>query len=282
MGNVVLGVDDFSTGSMQNLERFTMMGGAVENVDVRSEAHLYQCFAEIKPESVIHLAANASITLSEERPVNDLFINAIETLNVINLCKKFNVKHFIFSSTSAVYAETKSTLHESSDILPASPYGVSKMAAEMYIRSRMEHYVIFRFANIYGPRQQPIGQNQLISRAIRHFKYGDEFHVNGDGKQKRDYLFVGDVIRAINNVLSDGVKGTFNLGSGVSSSVNDVLGILEQLYDVKGYPWKHTSINDPRKNVQMNISSVKSKLGWKPATSLVEGIRCTKQWWDER
>lgn len=281
-GHEVTAVDNYSTGRSENLASFILAGGKVRLEDIRHLSGMFEIFMEAKPEVVIHFAANASISLSEAEPSHDLMVNGIGTLNMIHLCNKLKVKKFIFSSTSAVYAETDSELSESSEIRPASPYGVSKMAAEMYIRSCLENYVIFRFSNIYGPRQQPIGENQLIARAIRHFKYGDDFSVNGKGDQKRDFLYVGDVIQAISNVLMGGIKGTFNLGFGKSVTVNDVLGTIEQLYEVRGYPWLHNTNCDPRKIVRMNVSAIKHKLGWKPSVSLLEGIRCTKQWWDEK
>lgn len=281
-GNDVLAIDNFWTGKLDNLAEFVSRGGSVHNVDVRSHDEIINIFMNFKPDAVVHLAAQASISTSQLNPVQDLAINGIGVLSIINACLRFRVRNLIYSSTSAVYEETNSSLHESSSISPSSPYGVSKYAAELYVRSMIKNHVIFRFANIYGPRQQPIGTNQLIPRAIRHFKYGDNFCVFGDGKQKRDYLYVKDVAEAISSALSDEIGGTFNLGSGVSTSTNDILGILERVYDVVGYPWEHVQQRDLRQTVKMNTHSVYSAYNWRARTSLIEGIRCVKQWWDSQ
>ena len=279
-GYDVMAVDNFSTGKLENLADFCKNGGSIVNADIRDHDGMIQLFMKFRPDAVIHLAAQASISTSISNPVQDVSINCIGTLSIIRACQKFNVEKFIFSSTSAVYAETNRPLYESSEIAPMSPYGVSKYASELYIKSMLKNYIIFRFANIYGPRQQPIGTNQLLARAIRHFKYGDDFSIFGDGKQARDYLYVDDVSRAMHMALTDGITGTFNLSSGVSTSVNDVLGIVEEVYDVVGYPWPHSQQKDLRECVRINSHAVKMALDWRPDCSLVTGIRCLKQWWD--
>jgi UDP-glucose 4-epimerase len=180
-----------------------------------------------------------------------------------------------------VYKETNAKLKESSQILPANPYGISKLAAEYYLRCMFPASTILRFGNVYGERQVPIGDNQLIPRMIRHFKYGDTFYIHGDGKQERDFVYAGDVAQAVVNSLYN-KPGIFNVASGQSFSVNEIAGIVEDFYGIQGYKWDHNEMQDPRRSVCMKISEAYDHLHWKPIVGIREGINRTIRWWEER
>jgi UDP-glucose 4-epimerase len=285
--NTVLGIDNFSTGRMENLTGFLADGGFFSQSDVRlcegdisSFPIVSEIFNTFRPEAVIHLAAQAAISTSIENPVRDMEINGIGTLNMLNASLKFNVRHFVLSSTSAVYRESKCfKTKEDGALEPNTPYGVSKLAAEMYTRSMFSGAVILRFGNVYGPRQVPIGDNQLISRMIRHFKYGDKFYIHGSGEQKRDFVYVSDVVNAVVAGVF-GKAGTYNIASGQSISVNEIATIIEKRFGVFGYKWDHTAIEDKRKRVCLEIKEASHGLYWKPQVSIIEGINKTVSWWD--
>jgi UDP-glucose 4-epimerase len=204
------------------------------------------------------------------------------TLNVITAAKEFGIKRFVFSSTSAVYEEQKhpSTYHEDYPLVPNSSYGVSKASAEMYVRKNIPNHAILRYGNVFGPRQVPLGENQLIARAIRHFVEGTEFQINGDGEQSRDFVYVQDVAQA--NALAvtyENISGTFNISMGEAISMNAILGLLEQVYEVPGYPWEHNDHTELRKHIKLSVTEAYKKLGWRASPSLLDGLRITAQWW---
>jgi UDP-glucose 4-epimerase len=280
----VLIIDNFSTGKLENVSEIIANYPKyvdLQEGDITILPFMNRVFAEYKPRLVIHLAAQAAITTAWDNPVKDITVNAIGTLNVIRASTAVGVEKIIFSSTSAVYRETNAKLKETSVTAPSNPYGISKLAAEYYLRSMFPNSTILRLGNVYGERQVPIGENQLIPRMIRHFKYGDTFFIHGDGKQERDFIYVGDVAQAI--VMAFGSKpGIFNISTGQSFSVNDIADMIEEIYDVRGYKWDHTPENDPRRKVCMDISAAHSGLSWKPIVNIRAGIKNTVDWWEAK
>ena len=283
-GNHILGIDNFSTGKIENvselLDKYPNNFNLVEG-DINILPFMNRIFNEYKPKYVIHLAAQAAITTAWDNPVKDLMVNAIGTLNVIQASKLIGVEKIIFSSTSAVYRETNAKIKESTLTLPANPYGISKLAAENYLLAMFDAPTILRLGNVYGERQTPIGENQVIPRMIKHFKYGDYFTINGDGNQKRDFVYAGDVAQAVCNALYN-KPGIFNIASGQSFSVLEIAGIVEDFYGIQGYKWDHNDAQDPRRSVCMKISEAYDHLHWKPIVGIREGINKTIRWWEER
>lgn len=287
-GHSVLILDNFSTGRMENILLSDVGSDKRTDVllfegDISIFKTVAQAFQDFKPDAVVHLAAQAAISTSVENPVLDLTVNGIGTLNVLCAAKKAGVKNFIFSSTSAVYKHTGSKLFrtkEDAPLGPDTPYGISKLAAEMYIRRVFPKATILRFANVYGERQVPIGENQLLSRMIRHFKYGDDFKIFGSGNQKRDYVHVSDVVDAIKFSLEGGTPGTYNIATGVAVSVNEVATLVENYYGVLGYKWDHTETEDPRKYVCLDPGAAYRGLGWKAKVNIVAGVKRTIDWWE--
>ena len=274
----VLILDNFSTGILSNIKDHDF-----EPVDITDLSLLVKTFVAFKPECVLHLAANSAITISTQNPHHDLKANAGGTLNVIKACELTGVKRLVFSSTSAVYKQQdRGKLKEGSALEPNTPYGTSKLAAEMYVRFMFPNHVVLRYANIYGERQVPIGENQLIPRIIRHFQYGDNFKVFGSGKQERDFVHVSDVVRANISALISSEPGTFNISSAKAFSVNEICGIMEDVYDVKGYRWEHSGPEDKRKHACMDNTHAWSVMRWHPQVNIREGIQRTVRWWKEQ
>jgi len=280
-GHEVHALDNFSTGRSENLKNFR---GKITPCDITDIRLLEKEFFDFAPDAVLHLAAQSAITTSISAPQHDMKVNGIGTLNVLKMANKYCVKRLVFSSTSAVYSEQRSLfpMSEGFSLSPASPYGISKMACEMYVQMMFPNHLIMRYGNVYGPRQKPIGDNLVIARAFDHFVNGEKFSVNGHGNQKRDFVYVGDVANCNMEALTSDVVGTFNVASGKSTSVNQVLKEIEKLYGVPGYRWDHTRENDARGNVGMNVSSIKRHLGWSAYTSISEGMEMTFKWWENK
>lgn len=275
----VLVVDNFTTGRSENLKDFK---GYTCVCDINDSGRLEDCFRDFKPEASLHLAAQSAISTAIEDPQADLDNNTFGTLNMLRFAKQFRIKRFVFASTSAVYDERPRlfSLRETSSCNPSTPYGVSKLAAEHYIRILFPNHIILRYANIYGPRQRPLGENQVIARAFNHFIRGENFSIHGHGQQTRDFVYVEDIAYANFLALIGENIGTYNAASGRSVSVNRVLSCLENEYKVPGYKWEHTSKNDPRGDVYLNASKIRREMGWRPYISLREGISKTATWWE--
>jgi len=279
----VMVVDDFSTGRSENLANFN---GKIKPCDINDTHYLERCFEEHRPEAVIHLAAQSAISTAWNNPKHDLRVNGVGTLNLLELSMKFNVSKFIYSSTSAVYSDRRKIFelmkNENKPCEPSTPYGISKLCAENYIRSIFPNHVILRYGNVYGPRQVAIGENQVVARAFNHFVTGENFTVHGNGNQRRDFVFVEDIAHANFLALMTTHTGTFNCASGRSHSINDVLSMIEEIYDVVGYKWEHDENHDKRENVFMDASKIKNEFGWTARMPLKEGLKKTAAWWEGR
>jgi len=277
----VLGLDNFSSGKIENTKEFR---GTVELCDVMDIDLLERVFDKFRPDSVIHLAAQSAITTAWDDPQKDMEVNILGSLNIATLSKRYEVKKVVFSSTAAVYGKGNrfSSSFENDKCEPDTPYGVSKLASEHYFNILFPNCLALRYANVYGPRQVPIGENQLVARALSHFIKGDDFHVVGDGNQKRDFVFVGDIVHANYLALlydNQPHEKIFNVASGHSISVNRVLQEIEMWFDVKGYKWVHTKEQDLRGNVYMNGSKFRRATGWSPVINIASGIDLTANWW---
>lgn len=283
-GNDVLILDDLSTGNMAWISDLIQHKTRVhfDLCDIRNKEHVRCALMAFQPEIICHLAAQPAISTSWANPVLNAEVNEMGTLNLIDSAKEFGARKIIFASTSAVYLSPHTgILYEDSQCGPTAPYGISKLAAESYLRALFEDSVILRLGNVYGPRQVPIGQNQVIPLILRHFLYGDDFSIIGDGRQKRDFIFVEDVADAFLLAMY-GDAGTYNIASGHQTSVNDLAALLEALYGVQGYPWLHTSTQDARRDVIMDISAARAGISWKPSKCLKDGLAKTADWWNNR
>lgn len=277
-GFEILGIDNYSTGRRENLEG---TGIRVEECDITQEITVNGVFSTFQPQAVVHLAAQAAITTAQTNPQKDLKINGIGTLNITRACECFDVKQLVYASTSAVYGDRLTlAMPESTPLRPDNYYGASKLAGELYVHiADLVMKTILRFGNVYGPRQIPIGENQVIARMLNHLMYGEDFYIFGDGKQKRDFVYVEDVAQAV--VKSIGQRGgAFNIAGGESHSVNEIARLVAKIYGLPGYDWEYDRKRmDERKNVRMKIERAELNLDWKPETDLESGLRKTVEWW---
>lgn len=274
----VVVVDNFSTGRLENLKNFS---GSIEDCDITNAPMLEAIFNRFRPEIILHFAAQSAITTAWMNPHKDANVNVLGTMNLIEMGVKYGARKFVFASTSAVYGKGRRFFasRETDRCEPDTPYGVSKLASEQYIRMFFPNHVILRYANIYGPRQKPIGENQVIARAFNHFLHGTDFNVVGNGNQKRDFVFIDDLVFANYLAVSGQKSGTYNVATGKSHSVNETLSMLEEYFEVRGYKWTHTTEEDKRGSVYINGDKFRNDFGWKPKNYLLDGIAATADWW---
>ena len=233
-----------------------------------------------RPDAVLHLAANSSLQKSVENPVYDATNNIIGTLNVIEAAKENEVKRIVFASSTSVYGPSAiAPYQETYKPAPSCPYGVSKLACEMYLELSGISYASLRYANVYGPGQKPLGESILIARALDHMTTGAEFWINGDGWQVRDWIYVKDVAKANLFALEGDACGSFNVGSGNGVSVNEIIDAIKAeirfMYEIEHRP---TITWEPRMAV-LAIQKIYNEIGWKAETPVGNGIKETVTAW---
>jgi UDP-glucose 4-epimerase len=275
-GHEVVILDDLSTGHVDHLNpaaRFYQM-------DVQSP-WLDELFKIERPEAVLHQAAQASVRRSVEDPGFDASVNVLGTVTLLQAGVRHGVRRFLFASTGgALYGDADAIpTPEDYPTLPVSPYGASKLAAEVYLRTfHALHglsYAALRYANVYGPRQDPHGEAGVVAIFAQRLLSGETARINGDGKQTRDFVYVGDVAEANARALTSGAVGSFNVGTGVETDINTIFQLLKRLSgnnqpEVHGPPMageQRRSVVDARK--------IQKVMGWRPQTSLEAGLDAT-------
>ena len=271
-GDEVYVVDNFATGRRENLnEAATLM-----EIDIREP--LAGLFEEIQPELVVHLAAQADVGTSVERPLFDAEVNVVGTLNVLEAVRPHGTQ-LVFSSTGgAIYGECERPALEEDERRPVSPYGTAKLAAEEYLatwnRLHGTRHVALRFANVYGPRQLAKLEGGVVAIFMDRLRAGESVTIFGDGEQTRDYVYVGDVVRAVLAAVGrDG--GVFNVGTATETSVNELFDGCRRVAGVETQPtYAAARPGDALRSV-VDISRSERELGWRPQTPLEEGLRLT-------
>jgi UDP-glucose 4-epimerase len=248
-------------------------------VDIR-DSGLEHAFAEFAPEVVSHHAAQHSVAISTADPKYDAEVNVLGLLNVLRLSVKHNVRKVTFASSAATYGTPQRLpIAEDHPQLPESPYGITKMAAEHYLRyfsaAHGLNSTVLRYGNVFGPRQDPNGEAGVIAIFCGRILAGQPIRVDWDGEQEKDFVYVGDVARAGLIALDRGDGGTFNIGTGVGTSVNALHKAItaEVGRDVEIVRAPKRS-GDIRKCI-FAIEKAKDVLGWSPETTLAAGITKT-------
>lgn len=280
-GHEVVVVDDLSTGKRENVNPRARL----YPLDLREE-RLEEVFEAEKPDVVNHHAAKASVRESMVEPVLYADVNVSGSLKLLELCRKYAVNKFIYASTGgALYGDPQYLpADETHPIGPLDPYGVSKAAFEYYLPLYRKYhgvnFTILRYANIYGPRQDPNGEAGVVAIFCGRMLAGEQAVINGSGEQERDFVYVGDVARADVLALSKG--GTFNIGTGVGTSINE---IFARLKEITGYtrPEKHgpPKVGEAFK-VYLTAEKARRELGWEPAVDLDEGLRLTVEYFRKK
>lgn len=272
--------DNLSSGSKEHVP----VGMELVEGDVCDEATVDALFADHHFDAVIHLAAQTMVPTSVEQPVLDCRINLEGVLHVLEACRTHGTGHILFSSSAAVYGDNLHIpLKETERLVPTSPYGITKMTTEHYLRVYHELYgmdaTVFRFANVYGERQGEKGEGGVVSIFCKLLSQRQGITVFGDGNQTRDFVYAGDIAQAIIRALP--LKGyhTMNVSTGQETSINDLICSFEKAV---GYtvPVQYTAprTGDILRSVLSN-EALKRELGFVPEMDLEEGIRRTYDWY---
>jgi UDP-glucose 4-epimerase len=273
-GHAVAVVDDLSTGKRARVNQ----AARLHVMDLRSD-RLAQVFESERPQVVAHLAAQASVRRSVSDPVFDAGVNIMGSLNLLDCCRRSGVDRIIYSSSGgAGYGDTEVLpTPEEHPTQPASPYGITKVAIEMYLRAWGPLFGIrgisLRYANVYGPRQDPDGEAGVVAIFCNRLLAGKTLIINGDGEQTRDYVYVEDVAAANLRALEHPeVVGCVNIGTGIETSVNE---LYRTLADAAGL--EVVAEHGPAKPGEQRRSCLDPALathclGWAPSVPLRDGL----------
>lgn len=279
-GHEVGVIDDLSTGVKDNINpKSKFWQGSVIDADFVGKV-----INEFRPEILNHHAAHIHVGRSVEDPIFDATVNIDGTIILMQAALKVKtLKKVIFASTGgAMYGNKQTPFHEEMMPAPLSPYGVSKRAAELYLLF-YEHlyripFVGLRYANVYGPRQNPHGEAGVVSIFARNFLKEKQPIINGDGKQTRDYVHVDDVVKANLLALTTQSSGVFNIGTGIETNVNTIFQMVREEF---GADFKEVH-GPPRTGEQerssLSYNKAKDELLWQPHIVLKEGIKMAVEW----
>lgn len=276
-GHDVIVLDDLSTGRRSNLNpnaRFYEM-------DIRDPA-VREVFEQERPEVVNHHAAQMDVRKSIHDPLFDADVNILGSLRLIELAREFSIERFVYiSSGGAAYGEPEYVpCDEAHPVNPICQYGASKHTVEHYLYMYGINYglkyCVLRYPNVYGPRQDPLGEAGVVAIFIGQMLEGKQVVINGDGEQQRDFVYVGDCARA--NLAALGMSSSgeiFNIGCGRGTSINE---IFTQLRDLTDYP--HTPVHGPpilgeTRRIFLDADKARRELGWQPQTRLQGGLAAT-------
>jgi UDP-glucose 4-epimerase len=283
-GDQVTVLDNLSTGRRVNLEGALAKGARLAEVDICDAAAVGAVFAEARPELVFHLAAQIDVRRSVTEPAFDAAVNVGGTANVLDAARATGVGRVIFISTGgALYgegADKQLPLPESTPIAPLSGYGQSKFSAEGYLglyeRLHGLSGMALRLGNVYGPRQDPLGEAGVVAIFCGLLKDGGVPTVYGDGSQTRDYIYVGDVVAAALAAGATELGGAVNIGTGREASVLDIVKILGELAGRDDFV---PEFAPPRagevQRISLDASLAERELDWAPLTTLEQGLELT-------
>lgn len=276
LGHEVLVVDNLSTGWRHNVPEAAQFVEA----DIIDD-DLDDVFERFQPEVVDHFAAQASVKVSTTNAIFDLTTNGGGTARIAELCTRHNVRKMIYASTGgALYGDPEIwPVTEEHPIKPLSPYGLSKRVGELYIdfyrRRAGLNATILRYANAFGPRQDPNGEAGVVAIFSGQLLLGNQCTIDGDGEQKKDYVYVADIARANVLALDHGDGEAFNIGTGRGTSVNAIFQTLKAVTasqaDARYGPPRPGDVRD----IWLECAKAEAGLGWEPTVSFEEGLRLT-------
>jgi UDP-glucose 4-epimerase len=280
-GHEVTVIDDLSTGKRENLDAAVAAGAELVEADIRDGAGTRDVVARVGPEVVFHLAAQIDVRKSAADPAADARVNVEGTINVLEAARAAGVRRFVNTSTGgAVYGEGQILpAPEEHPVAPEAPYGQSKFAAEGYCELfRRLHglsTISLRYGNVYGPRQDPLGEAGVIAIFCGRLLAGERPIVFGDGLQTRDYVHVDDVVAANLTAAGSEVAGSFNVGTGVETTV---LQLVEALAPLASAPFE-AEHHPPRpgevQRIALDCTRAREELGWESRVLLEDGLTQT-------
>ena len=276
-GHEVAVMDDLSTGDRQ------MVNPKVDfrQLDIRSaEAALW--VQDLRPDVICHQAAQISVSRSQDKPLIDLDINIGGALQMLEAARNAGSR-FISASSAAVYGPpVRLPIDEDHPTHPINNYGVSKLAFEHYIEAYAATYgvsaAVLRYANVYGPRQNTAGEAGVVAAFCEALCHNQPVVIHGDGKQTRDFVFVGDVARANVLAIESSVSGTFNVSTGSETDVNELFRLVALAFDSSTAPLSGPARAGDIERSVLNPGRAAEVLGWRAEIDLESGLAVTAEW----
>ena len=277
-GHRVWVLDNLSRGRWENVpEQATLSIG-----DIRDAEGTAALFDDVKPKVCFHLAAQIDVRVSIAEPLVDAEANVLGTISVLEAARRTGTQVLFASTGGAIYGEcADGPAGETYHRQPLAPYGTSKLAAEAYLSTWNRLYgarhVALRFANVYGPRQDPHGEAGVVSIFLSHLLEGKAARIFGDGSQTRDYVHAGDVARAM-LAATERSGGVYNIGTAVETSVVELYERCQQASGITLAPEYVTARLGELQRSVLDCSLAASELGWRPEVALTDGLRATWDW----
>jgi len=282
-GDEVLVLDDLSSGR----EELVPAAATFERIDIVDHRPLERVIAAFEPDLVCHLAAQASVTVSVERPQYDCSVNVIGTLNVCEAARRHGAPVVFASTGGALYGDDAPLpTPESFDPEPLSPYGASKRAGEAYVATWARLHgapnVVLRLGNVYGPRQNPHGEAGVVAIFSEKLLAEEPPALRGDGAPTRDYVHVSDVAKAFLLAADGGKSGVYNVGTGVTTSTARLLEILQDAAGTSLSPRREPLQAGELRASRLDASRIDRDLGWRSTVDVETGLRETFEWYAGR
>ncbi|MCB0875120.1 MAG: GDP-mannose 4,6-dehydratase [Solirubrobacterales bacterium] len=287
-GAEVLVVDDLSTGRRSNLEEALARGAGLAEADIADGAGLAETVDGFGPEAIFHLAAQADVRKAIADPVFDANVNVLGTINLLEAAVRHRARVVFASTGGAIYGEGEGRelpFREDALSLPETAYGASKLSAEAYVGLYRRLYDVpglaLRFANVYGPRQDPHGEAGVVAIFSGLLQEGRPLRVFGDGEQTRDYVYVGEVVAALlaaEAVLAErgtAIEGPYNIGTGVETSVIDMARKLANAAGAEAEIEHHPARTGEVQRVAIDPEAARRDLGWEARVELTDGLAST-------
>ncbi len=278
-GHEVVVVDNLVTGKKKNINK----GARFYKADICS-SKLEKIFKKERPELVSHHAAQIDVRKSVSDPVYDAQVNILGMINLLQCCIKHSVRKVVFASSGgAIYGEQEAfPASENHPLKPVSPYGIGKLTGENYLYYYKINYgldyINLRYANVFGPRQDPFGEAGVVAIFTNKMLKGEQPIINGNGIQTRDYVFVEDVVEANMAVIQRGVSDAYNVGTGKETSVNELFRHLMEITkaDIK-------EVHGPGKKGEqlrsvLDYGKISKECEWEPRVSIQEGLKKTVEY----
>ena len=278
-GDEVSVIDDLSTGRAGRLDAQAVL----HKVSITEAAQLTEVISSVAPELICHLAAQIDVRASVAKPAVDAQTNVVGSINVLEAARRSGARVLFCSTGGALYGRD-APIPSLEDVLPLpeSPYGIAKHCAEQYVglynRLHQTSHSVLRFANVYGPRQDPSGESGVVPIFCSQVLAGKRPTIFGDGTQTRDYVYVGDAVAAFLAAAAQQRPGTWNIGTGVEVSVLD---LAQEIGAVTGLPVDPVFAPARPGELQRSALAVERArldLGWSATTALADGVRAICAW----
>ncbi len=276
LGHEVVIVDNMISGQKENIPA----AAKFYEMDICDEA-LKNVFEAEKPDIVNHHAAQMDVRKSVADPAYDANVNVIGGLNILQNCVKYKVKKVIFASTGgAIYGEQDYfPADEEHPNRPLSPYGITKLTTEKYLFFYNHvyglNYTILRYANVYGPRQNPHGEAGVVAIFSQRMLRKEQPRINGEGTQTRDYVFVGDVVKANELALTGGDNRIYNIGTGIETDVNTLFRTIASKMDYDVEEVHADAQPGEQLRSVLTAARIQEELGWEPTVDIKTGLERT-------